>query len=85
MNPLLNMLCRGENITVDSDENWPRFIILENRQPRVMTAENCDPTGAIIHDGDDTVKTNVFSRMSAFFRWSVTVIKILIKNSGAKN
>ena len=85
MNPLLNMLCRGENITVDSDENWPRFLILENRHPKVMTAENCDPTGAITHDGDDTVKTNIFSRLSAFFRWSVTVIKILIKNSGAKN
>ncbi|MBQ7596420.1 MAG: hypothetical protein IJU45_07135 [Clostridia bacterium] len=82
MNPLLNMLCRGDNITVDTDENWSQFLVLEDRykHPAAMTAENCDPEGAITHDGDDAVKSNIFTRMSAFIKWNITVIRILVNS-----
>ncbi len=87
INPLLNMICRGDNVTVDTDENWSRFLVIEDKyqRPVKMTAENCDPDGAITHDGDDTVKSNIFTRMSAFFKWNITVIKILINTYLVKN
>lgn len=79
MNPLLNKLCRGEIDTVDSDESWGQFLVLQNKyNPAAMTAENCDPDGMITHDGDDVIKSNIFTRLTAFFKWSVTAAKILI-------
>lgn len=86
MNPLLNKLCRGDIDSVDSDPDWGQFLVLQNKYyPTAMTTENCDPNGAITHDGDDEIKSNIFTRLSAFFKWSATVTKILINYLTAAN
>lgn len=86
MNPLLNKLCRGEIDSVDSDPNWGQFLVLQNKYyPTAMTAENCDPDGGIKHDGDDEIRSNAFTRMAAFFKWSVIVTKVLINYLTAAN
>ena len=85
LNPLLNLICRSDDFTVNSDENWGQFLILENLSPKTMTADNCDPNNMITHDGDDVVKSNIFTRMAAFFKWEGNVIKLLIKYYIVKN
>ena len=82
LHPLLNAICRQKGFTVNSDEAYPQYLMMETggRYPVFpMTADNCDPEGKIVRNGDDTIKQNFFTRIIAFFRYIIDVFKVLIR------
>ncbi len=82
LHPLLNAICHQKGFTVTSDETYPQYLMMETggRYPVFpMTADNCDPEGKIVRNGDDTIKQNFFTRIIAFFRYIFEVFKVLIR------
>ena len=83
IHPLLMNICRKENFTVTSDENWPQYLLLEDKYTVVpMTEENCDPTNTITHEGSDSGK-NFFSAIRDFFRYLIALMKTLFSSMRA--
>ena len=80
MNPLLNAICRKQGFTIADDENWPQYLYLIDRYTVTpMTEENCDPNGAITHEGTATAKKNPFRVMINFFKYLRELFKTLFR------
>lgn len=81
LHPLLCAICRVPGYNVNSDPNYPQYLMMESGgQYNVfpMTTENCDPNGAIVRDGDTAVKKTFFTRMRAMLHYFVAVLKVLL-------
>lgn len=81
LHPLLCAICRVPGFNVGSDPNYPQFLMMESGgQYNVfpMTAENCDPDGAIVRDGDTAAKKTFFTRLRAVLHYFAAVVKVLL-------
>ena len=80
VNPLQLNMCRTPGFNVYSDPSLPRFLMMDSDWPhavRPMTAENCDPNGEIVRDGDDAVRKPFFETLVKFFRYLADVFRLL--------
>ena len=81
VHPLLLSMCRTPGFNVYSDPSLPRFLMMEsggNHNIFPMTAENCDPNGEIVRDGDDAVRKPFFETLVKFFRYLADVFRLLL-------
>lgn len=81
LDPFLYELCHTEGITVDTDEAYPRFLIIDDATQNavVQTAENCNANGIELSDPDAKwggIRA-FFTRIINRFRYFFNIIKIL--------
>ncbi|MBR5424820.1 MAG: hypothetical protein IK108_12460 [Clostridia bacterium] len=86
INPLLVKLCRVDGFNVKSDPAWSRYTVMEDggdHNVTPMTAENCDPHGDIVRDGDEHPYKSFFKSIANFFRYVFEVLKLLANRDKA--
>ena len=75
-----------DGFNVKSDPAWPRYTVMEDggdHNVTPITAENCDPHGDIVRDGDEHPYKSFFKSIANFFRYVFEVLKLLANRDKA--
>ena len=81
LDPFLYELCHTKGITVNTDELYPRFLIIDDATQNAVpqTEENCDINGIELSDPDtDGYLRGFFTRLLNRFRSFINIFRILL-------